>query len=203
MPRGGDYTSRAATVAVRERERQVLSLYIRGVNFIQIGRQLQIDESTARKAFNRLVKRLPKADVELLRKLETERIADMRQRLWSEMAGRPDPADPTKTIRPDPGTVRELIDSAIKVGRHEAAIFGMDAPNKSEMVGTIGVQTLTPEELDIQLARLTAEEQDLFMMLLAKMQGRWVEQPPPVIEDQGSVETTATTVPGSDEPPVS
>jgi hypothetical protein len=48
----------------------------------------------------------------------------------------------------------------------------------------------SPEEIDIQLARLTDAEQDTFMMLLAKMQNRWVE--PPAIEE-GSVETTATT----------
>jgi hypothetical protein len=32
--------------------------------------------------------------------------------------------------------VRELIDSAIKVGRHEAIIFGMDAPNSGSRQGT-------------------------------------------------------------------
>jgi DNA-binding NarL/FixJ family response regulator len=59
MPRGGDHTSREATVAARDRERQVLSLYIRGVNFVQIGRQLGVEESTARKAFNRMVNPTP------------------------------------------------------------------------------------------------------------------------------------------------
>jgi hypothetical protein len=47
-------------------------------------------------------------------------------------------------------------------------------------------------ELDIQLARLTPEEQNEFMRLMAKMQGRWVE--PPAIEDDGSIETTVTTM---------
>jgi hypothetical protein len=36
-----------------------------------------------------------------MRELEAERIADLRQRLWSRLAGRPDPNDPTKTIQPD------------------------------------------------------------------------------------------------------
>jgi hypothetical protein len=41
------------------------------------------------------------------------------------------------------------------------------------------------------LARLTQQELDTFMMLIAKMDGRWVE--PPAIEE-GSVETTAAPV---------
>ena len=38
----------------------------------------------------------------------------------------------------------------------------------SEGVGRL----FTAEEIDIQMARLTSAEQDTFMMLLAKMQGR-------------------------------
>jgi hypothetical protein len=51
--------------------------------------------------------------------------------------------------------------------------------------------TISEEELDIRLARLTPDERTEFMRLTAKMEGRWVE--PPMIEDQGvTVETTAT-----------
>jgi hypothetical protein len=61
------------------------------------------------------------------------------------------------------------------------------------VVSAVVGQPVSDEELDRQLARLTQEETDTFMMLLAKLQGRWVE--PPVIEDQGvSVEATAGTV---------
>ena len=202
MARGGDHTSNAATVAARERERQVVQLYARGANFVAIGRQLGVDESTARKAFNRAVKRIPKADVETLRKLETERIADLRQRLWNDLAGKADPADPKKTLRPEGETLATLINAALRIARHEAMVFGLDAPSKSEVVGSIsGNQAMTPEELDVQLARLTSDEQDTFMMLLAKMQGRWVD--PPAIDDQGSVETTATPITEGNEPQVS
>jgi hypothetical protein len=45
-------------------------------------------------AFNRAVKRLPKNDVEALRKLEGERIQDLRFRIWNELGGRPDPQNP-------------------------------------------------------------------------------------------------------------
>jgi hypothetical protein len=39
----------------------------------------------------------PKAAVNEMRKLEAERIADLRQLIWSELAGRPDPADPASS----------------------------------------------------------------------------------------------------------
>ena len=67
-----------------------------------------------------------------MRKLEGERIVDLRQRIWSEPAGRPDPRDPMKTVRPGPDQVMAMIGTAVKVGRHEAMIFGLDAPSKSD-----------------------------------------------------------------------
>jgi len=47
------------------------------------------------------------------------------------------------------------------------------------------------ESLNIRLARLTPEECDTFMMLTRKMEGRRVA---PTAIEEGSVETTATTV---------
>jgi hypothetical protein len=124
---GGDRHSREAKVAARER--QVVQLYIRGLTWGEIARQLSLNgESGARMAFNRAIKRIPPADVELLRKLEGERISDLRRRIWSEFAGRhehlPDPNAPgemkTVTVRPDIDQVNGLIDRAVKVGRHES-----------------------------------------------------------------------------------
>jgi hypothetical protein len=80
------------------------------------------------------------------------------------------------------------ISSWIKLGRHEALIFGYDAPTK-QVVSHFGSQPISDEELDAGLARLTEEEQEQFMMLLQKLQGRWVEPPPPA-----SIETTASPV---------
>jgi hypothetical protein len=119
------------------------------------------------------------------------RLSDLRQRLWSDLAGKPDPNDPTKTIRPEGETLATLINAALRISRHEAMVFGLDAPTKSEVMAAVTGQTVTDEELDIWLGRLTPQERETFMMLLAKAQGRWVA--PPAI-DEGSVETTATTV---------
>jgi hypothetical protein len=84
------------------------------------------------------------------------------------------------------------IASGLSAGDLIAVNVGLDAPKKAEIMGALrGQQSMTPEKLDLQLARLTSAEQDTFLMLAAKMQGRWVE--PPAIE-KGSVETTATAV---------
>ena len=177
-----------------------MQLVIRGLAWGEIARQLGMgDESTARKAFNRALKRIPAKDVELLRKLQSERLNDARRRVYTELAGRqeqvPDPANPgqTKTVttRPTIEQVYAGVDRIVRIEVREANLYGLDAPKKSEVMAAVMGQAMTPEELDVQLARLTAAEQDTFMMLLAKMQARWVE--PPAIEE-GSVEATATTV---------
>jgi hypothetical protein len=94
MTRGGNRLSREAIVAAHERERQAVQLFIRGLSWLEIGRQLGMSDRGAQKAFERAVKRIPPKDAELLRKLQSERFADYRRRLFSELAGRekPDPA---------------------------------------------------------------------------------------------------------------
>jgi hypothetical protein len=100
-------------VQVLERERSVVQLYIRGLTWFEIARQLGLEtEGGARHVFHRAVKRMPPGDVEFMRKMEGERITDMRRRIWSELAGRPDPVDPTKTIRPGPSLMMEILDRA-------------------------------------------------------------------------------------------
>jgi hypothetical protein len=96
------------------------------------------------------------------------------------------------TERPEPETVKSPVDTLVRISRHEAMLHGLDEPESATDLPIVG-QTISDEELDIQLARLTEEEKDTFMMLVRKMEGRWVE--PVAIEDNSmSVETTATTV---------
>jgi 2-oxo-4-hydroxy-4-carboxy--5-ureidoimidazoline (OHCU) decarboxylase len=81
----------------------------------------------------------------------------------------------------------------VKIEIREANLYGLDAPKKSDVIAAVTGRALSDEELDAGLARLTSEEQETFMMLLQKFQGRWGE--PPAIDDQGvTVETTATNV---------
>jgi hypothetical protein len=125
----------------------------------------------------RWLKLIPKAGIEEMRKLEAERIADLRQRIWSELAGRPDAANPAKTIRLNPTVFVALVSQAIKLSRHEARLFGLDAPTKQQIstAPATFAQPVSDEELERQWDRLTSDEQDAFMILLQKLRGRWVE----------------------------
>jgi hypothetical protein len=182
-----------ARVAAAEHQQQVILLRIRGVSFGAIGKQLGLSKPAVFKLYKKALKLVPKADIEELRKLEAERIADIRQRLWGRLAGRPDPSDPSKTIQPTTDEMVALIGQAIRLSRHEAMLFGMDEPTKAQIVGAVVGQEISEEELEIRMARLTPVEQDLFMKLVAKLEGRWLE--PIVIEDEtDSVETAATTM---------
>lgn len=71
-------------MASAERQRQVILLRIRGIAFDAIGKQIGITKQSAYALFKKALKLVPKADVEELRKLEAERIAD---------AGTPDRSD--------------------------------------------------------------------------------------------------------------
>jgi hypothetical protein len=101
----------------------------------------------------------------------------------------PDPANPGQTkrvtVRPEVSDVGALLGRLLSVEQHEADLYGLYAPKKSDVVAHVTGQSIDDEELDIQLARLTEDERTEFMRLIAKMQGRWVE--PPV----ESIETTA------------
>jgi hypothetical protein len=87
MPKGG--RNPEARLAAAEHQRQVVLLRIRGIAFEAIGKQLNITKQSAHALYKKALKLTPKADVEEMRKLEAERIADLRQRLWSRLAGQP------------------------------------------------------------------------------------------------------------------
>jgi hypothetical protein len=176
-----------AQLLAAERQRQVVQLRLRGLSFESIGKQLGgISKQAAHKLCKTALRLIPKPDVEELLKLEVERIADLRSRIWSRLAGRPDPNDPTKMIQPNNEELVALVNQAIRLGRHEALLLGLDPPSKAAVVPAVVGRLISDEDLDRQLARLTPDEQDALMILAAKMQGRWVEPP--------SIETTATTV---------
>jgi hypothetical protein len=127
-----------------ERQRQVLQLKLRGLSFDSIGKQIGCSQQIAFKVYRKALRAIVHPAVDELRKLEAERIADLRQRIWSELAGRPDPDDPQKIIRPDPATVVALIGQAIKLARHEASIFGMVVQPDAPTVNVLNVVQLEP-----------------------------------------------------------
>jgi hypothetical protein len=85
------------------------------------------------------------------------------------------------------------VSQAIRLARHEAMVFGLDSPSKNQIHSSIVGERTSDEELDIMLARLTPDEQDQFMILVRKMESRYVE-PPAIEDDIGSIVTTAIAV---------
>jgi transcriptional regulator len=179
-----------ARLAAAERQKQVVLLRIRGVAFDSIGKQLGITRQSAHALYKKALRLTPRADVEEMRKLEAERIADLRQRIWARLAGQADKDG--RTIPPDNEDLVALINQAIRLARHEALVFGLDSPSKTEVHSSIVGARTSDAELDIKLARLTPDEQDQFMVLVRKLEGRYVE--PPAIEDDSSVATTGTSL---------
>ena len=93
-------------------------LRLRGIAFEANGKQLGMTKQAAHLLYKKALKLTPKADVEEMRKLEAEPIADLRQRLWSRLAGRPDPNDPTKTIPPTNDELVALVGQVIRLTQH-------------------------------------------------------------------------------------
>src|SRR5258708_6676583 len=127
-----------------ERQRQVLQLRLRGLSFDAIGKQLGCSQQIAFKVYRKALRAIVHPAVDELRKLEAERIADLRQRMWFELAGRRDPVDPQKTIRPAAAAVVALRGQAIKRAPHEASIFGMVVHPAPPPVNVLNVVQIAP-----------------------------------------------------------
>jgi hypothetical protein len=75
------------------------------------------------------------------------------------------------------------VDRIVRIEVREANLYGLDVPSKMEVAAGLTGSPIDKEEMDIRLARLAQREWDTFMMVIAKMDGRWVEAP--AIEGQG------------------
>jgi hypothetical protein len=126
---GGNRKSPEAIAQARDRERQVLELFLRGLNWAQIGRQLGITDKGAMIAFDRAFKRIPAKDVEKLRTLQSERLNDARRRVYTELAGRqePDPDNPgqMRTVRPTIDEVYNGVDRIVRIETREANLMAI------------------------------------------------------------------------------
>jgi hypothetical protein len=57
----------------------------------------------------------------------------MRGKLWTEIAGRADPSNPSRVIAPSPELLNELIDTALRIEAREARLLGPDAPTRPQI----------------------------------------------------------------------
>jgi DNA-binding NarL/FixJ family response regulator len=198
---GGDHSSRRAIFEARERERKIVELVLRGATYEQVGRQLNIHPSTVCKAWQRAMTRLPKSDIEAMRTMQSERLQRLRGKAWSEMSGRTDPTDPTRIIPLSPELLNNYINTALKIEARDAALHGLDAPTRQQIVATALVgSALLDQELDRGLDRLSADEQREFIRLQLKIEGRLIEAETPPADAESSEPESSD--PGMAEPAI-
>jgi hypothetical protein len=85
----------------------VASKYHRAKEALASGKNNAVQESSQTRArahqiYRGYLQKIPNGAIEEHRKIELERIADLRARLWAEMNGRPGPKDPCKIRKPAP-----------------------------------------------------------------------------------------------------
>jgi hypothetical protein len=113
---------------------------IRGATFEIISKTLKISRPRAHQIYQDYLRKIPSDAIEEHRKIELERIADLRARLWAEMNGRHDPKfpdDESKIRKPSPKVMGDLIDSAIRLSRHEAMILGRDVQPRDALAAAV------------------------------------------------------------------
>jgi hypothetical protein len=127
------------TVALKgaERGREIVDMRIQGATFEVIGKSLGITRARAHKIYQVYLRKIPSGAIEEHRAIELERIADLRTRLWAEMNGRPDPKNPSIIRKPSPQSMANLIESAIKLSRHEAMILWMDVQPRHALAAAV------------------------------------------------------------------
>jgi hypothetical protein len=119
-----------------ERAREIMDMRIRGMTFEAIGKALKISAARVYQIFKNYLQKIPSGAIEDHRKVERERIADQRARLYAKID--------SKQPEPDAYMTARLIDSLIRLGRHEAMILGMDVQPKD---GVTVVQGFTIDDI--------------------------------------------------------
>jgi len=89
---------------------------------------------------------------------------------------------------PEPELLNDLIGTALKIEARTAALYGLDAPTKQQIVATAVVgASLSEEELDRRLDRLTEEERHDYIRLSIKMEGRGADAEPQPAENEAAL----------------
>lgn len=129
----------AAAVRLAERAKQALGLRRAGASYEQIGAQLGITRSAARKVVTKAIARIPRDDAEQVLQLELDRLDALLRGLWPQ------------AVKGHGGAV----DRVLRVMERRARLLGLDAPTKRELSGPAGgpisvadVTQLTDEQLE-------------------------------------------------------
>jgi hypothetical protein len=108
-----------------ERAREIVDLRIRGQTFEAISKVLKLSQPRVYQIYRHYLQKIVSPAIEELRNAECERIADARARIYKKLD--------SKQPEPDAYMTARLIDSLIRLGRHEAMILGMDVQPKDSV----------------------------------------------------------------------
>jgi hypothetical protein len=142
--------------------RQCLELRRSGLTYEEIGSRLGITRQGAHKHVKRALEQLAATTAEDASALRTLELL----RLDRYLAGLD-----TSATNGDVGAVH----AALKLAERRAKLLGLDAPTKQELTGKDGGPLATETTVKPDLSKLTDEELDTMLRLLAKAKGETVE----------------------------
>jgi hypothetical protein len=162
-PEGGDKRSPAAKINIAKREEQIVSLRLRGLTFLEIGRTAGVSKQAAVKAFQKALRRNTDFDIQSYHRSELAKLDLEEANVWRVMdANRDKPKvqfDGTAQLR------------GIHVRR--AKLLGLDAPAKLDLKAIYGTGQgdVTPARIARQTAieRLSLADQHLLGELYDRM----------------------------------
>lgn len=142
--------SPAETARAIGRERHVLELRASGASFEQIGAALGVSPGRVRHIVSRAYKRAPHPHADVLREEQNRQLDRLQVAWWAKALGSPgDPNSGRPATAPDP----TALDKVMKILDRRARLNGLDAPVRIDA----RVETVDPESIDEEIARLTRE----------------------------------------------
>ncbi len=156
-------------IEVRDREALALRLRREGHDYGEIAQQVGWrSESTARDAVQRALRRRVEPDVEVLRNIEDDKLAEMERVCWAIIRadhwayswGKP-VLDEHGNRMQDPEPRLKAINTLVRLQERRARLFGLDAAAK-RMIGVVSGEMVEESiaDLDAQAAALLADLPD-------------------------------------------
>lgn len=121
--RGGDYRSRTGRLRVREREKAVLDLWVRGATLQQIGDELGLSKSGVSRAYRRGLDRISLPGAREAKIAAVAELDAVRLKLWADFAN----AKTAEARLP-------IADRLLRVNESRRKLLGIDAPQAIEVI---------------------------------------------------------------------
>lgn len=158
---GGERGAQRYTAA--QRRDKVVALRRQRLSFGEIGQQLGVSESMARKIYDQVIKAIPAANLEAHRVEELERLDELERKAINVLEGLHPLVQQGRIINRghkdesgtwvvdeelvDSGPVLAALDRVLKIQERRAKLLGLDAPAKTE----VNVGAVDPASIELRL----------------------------------------------------